>query len=95
MCYTMDIDEIRGSLLPYLCDQPSLNALEHKIAIASKANPLGGHGFINKTPIPTHGIQINSLNVIKVAPISTFSRVNKIGTRFQFFITYVFMLIHC
>ncbi len=64
MCYIMDTNEIRGSLLLCLCNHPSSNALEHKITINSKANPIGGHGFISKTPIPTCGIQNDSFNVV-------------------------------
>ncbi len=59
MGHTMHINEIRGNLLQHLC-----NALEHKVTITSEANPLASHGFISKTPIPTHGIQNDNLNVV-------------------------------
>ncbi len=86
----MHIDEIRGNLLQHLC-----NALEQKVTITSEANPLASHGFISKTPIPTHGIQNDSLIVIYlIIPASIFSRINKIGMCFQFFITFAWILIH-
>jgi hypothetical protein len=90
MGHTMHIDEIKGNLFQHLC-----NALEHKVTITSEANPLAGHGFIGKTPIPIHGIQNDSLNVVcLVIPNSTFSRVDRIGMCFQFFITFAWILIH-
>jgi hypothetical protein len=38
--------------------------------------------------------KVTPLMLFEIAPISTFSRVNKTGTHFQFYITYPWILIH-
>lgn len=95
MCHIIHNNEVRGNLFPRLCNHPTLNALKHKINITFKTNPFGSHvKIVEAKPYLPITSKMTPLMLSKFASTSTFSNVNKNETCFQFYITYMWVLMH-
>ncbi len=95
MCHIVHSNEIRGNLFPCLCNHLRLNALKHKINITFKTNPFGSHVRIDEAePYVPITSKMTPLMLSKFASTSTFLNVNKNETCFQFYITYMWILMH-
>jgi hypothetical protein len=95
MCHIMYNNEVRGNLFPCLCNHLILNALKQKIKITFKTNPFGSHVKIGEAkPYLAITSKLTRLMLSEFTFTSTFSNVDKNETCFQFYITYMWILMH-